>query len=106
MHASAKQVKVISWRSGVAHGHVVLGAKLQKAFKAGRRVLGPLAFVAVRKEHHKAVLGLPLVFGGADKLVNNDLRSVGKVAKLRLPNHERFRAGHSIAVIKSEHRIL
>ena len=56
-------------------------------------VLGALALVAVRQEQHEAVLLVPLVLGGDDVLVDDDLGAVDEVAELRLPHHERVGVG-------------
>mmetsp|Transcript_83305 Transcript_83305/g.269468 ORF Transcript_83305/g.269468 Transcript_83305/m.269468 type:complete len:219 (+) Transcript_83305:364-1020(+) len=71
-------------------GHVVLVviAELQIALEPAGGVLGALAVVAVRQEHRQGGLLQPLVLACADELVKDDLRCVGKVAKLRLPNGE------------------
>ena len=51
MDLAAEGVEILGRRGEVADLHVVLGAELEKTFKSRARVLGPLAFVAVREEH-------------------------------------------------------
>ncbi len=71
-----------------------------------RAVLGTLAFVTVRKEEHHAVLLVPLVLGGDDVLVDDDLGTVDEVAELRLPHHQRVTVGVGIAVLEPEGGVL
>ena len=42
----------------------------------------------------------PLVLGGDDVLVDDDLRAVDEVAELRLPQHQRFAVGVCIPVLE------
>jgi hypothetical protein len=81
-HLPAQQVEDLRWRRRHAHLHVVLRAQLQIALGARRRVLGPLALVAVRQQHHEAADAAPLRFAGGDELVDDDLCAVGEVAEL------------------------
>ena len=41
-----------------------------------------------------------------DELVDDDLRAVGEIAELRLPEHERIGLGERVAVLEAEHRLL
>ena len=41
-----------------------------------------------------------------DELVDDDLRAVHEVAELRLPQHERLRRGHRVAVLEADARVL
>ena len=86
--------------------HVVLGAQRQEPLDVGVGVLGALAFVAVRQEHHQAAELLPLAFGGGDELVDDRLRAVHEVAELRFPDHQVARVGGAEAVLEPEHRQL
>ena len=70
---------------------VVLGRELQEALDARARVLGPLPLVAVRQQQHEPGEQPPLVLAGGEELVDDDLRAVGEVAELRLPEDERLR---------------
>ena len=105
-HLPAQQVEHLRRRRRHAHLHVVLGAQLQEALEARRRMLRALPFVAVRQEQHQAADAAPLGFAGADELVDDDLRAVGEVAELRFPDHERVGLGVAIAVLEAEHRLL
>ena len=70
------------------------------------RVLGALALVAVGQQQHEPVALAPLVLGGDDVLVDDDLGAVDEVAELRLPQHERSVVGVGVAVLESERGVL
>ena len=55
-------------------------------------MLGSLAFVAVGEEHDEAAGLSPFRLRRRDELVDHDLRTVGEVAELGFPNHERVRS--------------
>ena len=38
------------------------------------------------------------------ELVDDDLRAVGEIAELRLPDHQRLRVGEAVAVFEADHR--
>ena len=80
--------------------------ELQVALDARAGVLRPLAFVAVRQQHDDAGEQTPLVLAGGDELVDDDLRAVGEVAELRLPEHQRLGIVAAEAVLEAEHRRL
>ena len=84
--------------------HVVLGAQREEALDARRRVLGALALVAVRQQQHEPVVLTPLVLGGDDELVDDDLGAVDEVAELRLPHHQRVGVGVGVAVLVTRAR--
>ena len=81
----AQEVEVLRRGRGLADLDVVLGRELQEALEAGAGVLRPLPLVAVRQEQDEARQQAPLVLAGAEELVDDDLRAVGEVAELRLP---------------------
>ena len=83
--------------------HIAVGSQLHKALQPCRTVLGALAFVAVRQHEREAVEPSPFDFAAGNELVDNDLRTVGKVAKLRLPNNQRARVVGGVAVLKTQH---
>ena len=88
---AAEQVEVLRGGGGLADLHVVAGGEVQVALDARAGVLGSLAFVAVRQQQDEAGEQAPLGFAGGDELVDDDLRAVGEVAELGLPEDERFR---------------
>src|SRR5262249_21274518 len=71
--------------------------------QSSARMLGPLPLVAMRQEQHDAVGTLPLRVAAGDELVDDDLRAVGEVAELRLPEHERFGIVERVAELEAEH---
>ena len=101
-HLTAQQVEVLRRRRRVDDLDVVLGAHREEALDASRRVLGPLALVAVRQQHDEARRLAPLVFGGDEELVDDDLRAVDEVAELRLPGDERVLVDDRVAVLEAE----
>ena len=77
--------------------------ELQVALDAGAGVFRPLAFVAVRQQHDQPGEQAPLVLAGDDELIDDDLRAVGEVAELRLPQHQRFGIVAAVAVLEAQH---
>src|ERR1700733_13242047 len=58
----AQCVEVVGRRRQICHAHVAFGAKLQIALDAGRRMLGTLAFIAVRQQQRQSRHAQPLAF--------------------------------------------
>ena len=48
----------------------------------------------------------PLLLGRDDELVDHDLRAVGEVAELRLPDHQGVGAGRGEAVLEAQRGLL
>ena len=69
-------------------------------------MLRPLAFEAVRQQHHQAARLAPLLFAAGNELVDHDLRAVGEIAELRFPDHQRQRVGHAVAELEAQHGVL
>ena len=63
----------------------------------------PLAFVAVRKQHHQTAHAQPFLLARGNELVDDDLRAIGEVAELGFPQGQGLRFGQGIAVFESEH---
>jgi len=80
---------------------VVVGL-LEEALETSGRVLGALAFVAVREEHNETRLLLPLVFLRSQKLVDDDLGTVSEVAELSLPENESIGGFERVAEFKAK----
>mmetsp|Transcript_48628 Transcript_48628/g.103706 ORF Transcript_48628/g.103706 Transcript_48628/m.103706 type:complete len:521 (-) Transcript_48628:1040-2602(-) len=119
-HLPAQHVEVVGGRGDVDDGPVgrlrlllpadalwelvlVIVAHLQEALEAGRRVLGPLPFEAVRKQHHEPRLAQPLLLARGDELVDHALGRVGEVTELRLPHDERCGVLEGVAELEAEH---
>src|ERR1700721_2081999 len=87
----AQHVEILRGRGGLANLQIVFGSQLHVALDAGAGMLGALAFVAVGEQKHEASRKIPLVFTGAEELVDDYLRAVGKISELRFPQNQRFR---------------
>ena len=81
---------------------LVSAAQLHETLQTCRAVLWALAFVAVRQHQSNAVNATPFNFTTGDKLVNHHLCTIGKIAKLRFPNHQSIWVIGGIAVFKSQ----
>ena len=64
-----------------------------------------LALIAVRQEADQGRQAQPLPLASGDELVEDNLRAIGEVAELRLPERQRIRLGQRIAVLEAEHRL-
>ncbi len=69
-------------------------------------MLWSLAIVAVRQEHDKTLLDIPLGFTGSDHGINDNLCSICEVTKLCLPNGEGVRVGLGVTILETENGIL
>ena len=91
-------------RQGWLHdAHVVLRAKLEVTFDARRRVFRTLPFVPMRQQHDQSTQAAPFHFAGADELIDDDLRTVGKIAELGFPDHQCVRIGRRVTVLEAEY---
>ena len=106
VHLAAQQMEILRRGSAVADQHVIFGAQREETFDARAGMLGPLPFEAVRQQHHQAAGLSPFLLAAGDELVDHDLRSVGEIAELRFPDHQRQRVGHAVAEFKAQHGIL
>src|SRR5215471_1583708 len=77
--------------------------QLQIALYARTRVLRPLPFISMRQQNNNTAQQPPLVLTRRDELVDNDLRAIGEIAKLRLPYHQRLRIIAAVAVLETKH---
>ena len=84
-------MKVLGRRCQVADLHVVLRAELEKPAEMTVGMLRSLAFVTVGEKHHKTVSPVPFGLSGGDKLIDDHLSAVHKVAKLCLPEGHHVR---------------
>ncbi len=87
----------------IADLDIVIGAGLEKAFEPCAGMFRPLSFLSVREQQHYAAWLLPFRFGGNDKLIDEHLRAVGEIAKLRFPNAKHSRIIEGVTVIEPEH---
>ena len=98
----AQEMEILRGVRGLAIWMLSFRGELNEALDAGAGVLRTLAFVAVRQQHHEAGEQIPLVFSGADELVDDDLGDVDEVAELRFPEDERFGIVAAVAVFEAE----
>ena len=99
-------MEVLRRRRRVDDPLVVLRTQGEEALHARAGVLGALAFEPVGEEQPDAAGLAPLVLGGGDELVDDDLRGVDEVAELRFPQDECFRVLHRVAVLEAERGVL
>src|SRR6266700_6286190 len=95
-------MEILSRRRRLANLEVIHRCELQEAFNAGAGVLRALAFVSVRKQQYQAGEQVPLGFAGNNELINDRLRYVGKVTKLRFPQNQSLRIVSAVAIFKSK----
>ncbi len=103
-HLTTQQVVDLRWRGRHAHLNVVLGAQLQVTLKTCRAVLRALAFVTVWQQHGQTAETAPLVLAAGDELVDHDLSTVGEVAELGFPDHQRVWRGGRVTVFECQYR--
>lgn len=80
----------------------ILVAKLQVSLKTTRGVLWALSIVSVRQRHDKSSPLHPLDLTGRNKLVDDTLSVVGKVAKLGLPHDESIGRRQRVTVLEAK----
>ena len=98
---ASQQVEDLRAAGGVADLDVVLGGHGEEALQARAGVLGPRALVAVGKQEREPAQPAPLVLGGDDELVDDDLRPVGEVTELRLPEDQRVGVVQRVAELEA-----
>ena len=65
-------------------------------------MLRALPLVAVRQQQHEPAQPAPLHFAGSDELVDHHLGTVGEVAELGFPDHQRIRLGGGGAIFERQ----
>lgn len=80
----------------------LLVAELQPALHSSGRVLRSLSVVTVRQRQYKTRALQPLGLTGSDELVDNTLRVVGEVTKLRFPHHKSIGRGQGVSVFETK----
>src|SRR5437016_2749905 len=66
-------------------------------------MLRALAFVSVRQQQDQAREQVPLGFAGNNELIDDGLRYVGEVAKLRFPQNQSLWTVSAVAIFKAQH---
>src|SRR5262245_57895851 len=96
-------MEILGCAGAVADLHVVFRAQLKESFNACAGVLRTLPLITMWQKQNQADGLLPLGLGASNELVNDDLSSIGEVSKLRLPEYQRQRVGHTVAKFKAKH---
>ncbi len=76
-------------------------AQHEKPLQSRRRVLRSLAVQAVRQREHQSEPIAPFLLGAGESVVDDDLRRVGKVAKLGFPDDQGVGIGCADAVFEA-----
>ena len=85
---ASQHVEVLRGGGAVDDANVGVGGGVQKAFEPGARMIGALAFVAMRQQQHQRRRHAPLRAARRQVLIQDDLRAVDEVAVLRFPHHQ------------------
>ena len=99
---TAQQVEVLRRGRAVGEAQVDVGGGLEEALGTRARVIGALAFVAVRQQEHQRRRQAPLGAARGDELVDDDLRAVDEVAVLRFPHDQPARLLHVVAELEAD----
>ena len=103
-HLTPKDVEILRRIRAVHDLNTVFGAGLKEALHTSARMLGALPFVAMRQEHDQATHSAPFYVSRSNELIDDDLCTVYKVAKLGFPKHKSARVSEAIAVLKAQDR--
>src|SRR5204862_5826740 len=101
-HLAAQHVEILRRSRRLADLHIVLGGELHEPLHARAGMLRSLAFIAMGQKHYNPGRQIPFVFARADELVADHLRAVGKIAKLRFPQYQRFGTVPAKAILETE----
>ncbi len=99
---AAQQMKILRRSGRLANLHIFFARELHKALDARAGMLGALTFVAVRQQHDQTGGKIPYVLTGADEMNDDDLRAVGEISELRLPQNQRFGVIAAEAIFKAQ----
>ncbi len=102
---TAQDVEVVRRGCTVRNDPVVTTTHLQEAFQTGRGMFRALAFEPMRKQDNKTRHAQPFAFAGADELVKHDLGTIGEIAELCFPHHQRIWFCKGITIFKAQHCI-
>ena len=104
-HLATQDMEIIGWRRDVGDLDIAFRTQLQEALQTRRTMFRPLPFIAMRQQADEPVGAQPFGFRRCDILVEDDLRAIGEVAKLRFPQHQALGVGQRIAIFKAQHAI-
>ena len=91
---------------GLAAWMLSSAASVRKRSMRAEECSGPLALVAVGQEQGQPRGLAPLVLGGHQELVDDDLGAVDEVAELGLPHDQRVLVDDRVAVLEAERGVL
>src|SRR6202046_5645855 len=94
-------MEVLRGVGGLADDDVPACGELQEALHASGGVLGTLTVVAMGKKHDDSGEQAPLGLAGCDELIDDALCAVDEVAKLGLPEDDRFGVVAGVAVLEA-----
>ncbi len=99
-----EDVEIIGRRGAVRDLQIVLRAQLQIAFEPrAMNAQAPVPRSRAEGASRSPLARSHLASPAATKLVDDALRAVGEVAKLRFPQHQALRVGERIAIFETEH---
>src|SRR5579885_1762485 len=101
---AAQDVEVLSGGRTIDHTTVVLRGERQVALQACAGMFRSLALISMWQQQNQRGFLQPLRPARGDKLIDNDLRDVGEVAKLSLPEHQGIGRVNAVPVLKAHHR--
>jgi hypothetical protein len=82
----------------ISRHFLIIITQLEVTFDSARGVLGTIAIVTVREQHHKAGFHVPLGFTRCDHCVNDDLSFIREITELSFPKDESVRVSLSVTV--------
>ncbi len=100
---TSQQMKILCRGRRLRYLNIVARDNLQIALHACAGVLRSLPFISMRQQQHQPAQQSPFVFCRGKKLIDDDLRAVGEVAKLRFPQHQGFRIIAAEAILETHH---
>ena len=65
-------------------------------------MLRPLAFVAMRQQHHQTAHAKPFDFTTCNKLIDDDLSTIGEISKLSFPYRQSLWRRHGISIFETK----
>src|ERR1051325_7914578 len=96
-------MEVLRRRRWITDLQIIFGTELKITLKSSTRVLRSLTFVTMWQEHHESRCLFPFILRRRDVLIDDCLRTVPKVAKLRLPKNQGTLRDYRITIFESQH---
>src|SRR5579871_294495 len=101
---TSQQMEILRCGRWLRYLNIIFRGKLQVSFDSTAGVFWALTFIAMRQQHHQTGEQSPFIFASHNELVDDYLRAVGKVAKLRFPQGKAVRVIAAEAIFKAQHR--